>query len=287
MMSQATTYDVLLTGQLNADREQVVAELAKLFKKTIEQVELLLAKAPVVIKKQQEAEKAQQYQNRLQAIGAVVELKENKVPLHEQWSLESTETEHKRTGRAEFASRDVEPESASSVVPSPVPSAGAPDADSDDIYATPASSEAESKLDSTQTTFMSATQVYFSFKGRINRQTYWLMYVLPMLAVIALLIALFAFADTMVAIVIGVILIVPYLWISFAVIIKRLHDVNLSGWWYGGIVLASFPVGMLSVFAPSLAVLDILLNLANFAIFILNGFIAGTKGENRYGYPQE
>ncbi|WMS85851.1 DUF805 domain-containing protein [Pleionea litopenaei] len=284
-MSQATTYDVLLTGQLNADREQVVAELAKLFKKTVEQVEQLLEKAPVVIKKQQEADKAHLYQKRLQAIGAVVELKENKVPLHEQWSLESTETEHKRTGRAEFASRDVEPESASSVVPSPVPSAGAPEA-SEDVYATPASSEVQRDYSSGLTMKMSLGAIYFSFKGRINRKTFWLLYVLPMLLA-GVIIGVVTFFNIFAGVILAAIGAIPYIWISFAVAFKRLHDVNMSGWWYGGLSLASFAFGAISAFNPTFASFQFLFSIAGFAIFIINGFIAGTQGENRYGYPQE
>lgn len=46
--------------------------------------------------------------------------------------------------------------------------------------------------------------------------------------------------------------------------VKRLHDIDKSGWW------------MLLLFVPIVGAL---------ALFVMNGFIAGTPHANRFGEP--
>ena len=108
---------------------------------------------------------------------------------------------------------------------------------------------------------MPISQLLFSFKGRINRQSYWL-FTLTMAAVI-LLPAFFYFgidtetADTYVNAASLVLL-----WPALAVQAKRWHDRDKSAWW----VLINFiPV------------------IGFFWSIIENGFLQGTLGPNRFG----
>ncbi|MBY4865601.1 DUF805 domain-containing protein [Burkholderia anthina] len=54
------------------------------------------------------------------------------------------------------------------------------------------------------------------------------------------------------------------IWSSIAVGVKRLHDIDKSGWW------------MLLIFVPIVGAI---------ALFVMNGFIAGTPHANRFGEP--
>ena len=109
---------------------------------------------------------------------------------------------------------------------------------------------------------MDILQIMFSFRGRINRKIFWL-------ATIALAIG-FAIADLMTAsandstVGIGLIVILVLLWPSLAVQTKRWHDRDKSGWWN------------LICFVPLIGSVWALIEL---------GFLAGTPGENCYGFP--
>jgi uncharacterized membrane protein YhaH (DUF805 family) len=63
---------------------------------------------------------------------------------------------------------------------------------------------------------------YLQFEGRASRSEYWWFFLFTVLAVIA--------ADILgqnVAAIVGLVLMLPHL----AVEVRRLHDVNKSGWW--------------------------------------------------------
>ncbi|WP_175777685.1 DUF805 domain-containing protein [Burkholderia anthina] len=107
----------------------------------------------------------------------------------------------------------------------------------------------------------------FSFEGRIGRLPWWI-YALAYAALSALfdakprgssaedlplLVLLVLFAIAVVSI-----------WSSIAVGVKRLHDIDKSGWW------------MLLIFVPIVGAI---------ALFVMNGFIAGTPHANRFGEP--
>ena len=106
----------------------------------------------------------------------------------------------------------------------------------------------------------------FSFRGRLSRLQWWLFTLFtsipaslcdktwdgvddaPWLAVLALI----AFT-------------VAVAWAWMAVSIKRLHDIDKSGWW------------LLLIFIPFLGAL---------ALLILHGFVRGTPWLNRYDPPK-
>ncbi|MGN7981379.1 DUF805 domain-containing protein [Burkholderia sp. 22313] len=114
---------------------------------------------------------------------------------------------------------------------------------------------------------MNLKWLLFSFEGRIGRLPWWIYAVayavlsaifdagsrgssgddLPLLAMLVL----FAIA-------------VVSVWASIAVGVKRLHDIDKSGWW------------MLLIFVPIVGAI---------ALFVMNGFIAGTPHANRFGAP--
>lgn len=106
---------------------------------------------------------------------------------------------------------------------------------------------------------MSIFQVLFSFEGRIPRSTFWLIYVLPFMAINTIMMILDYRLKT-----IGVfsgIFAIASLYPSLAVYVKRCHDRGRSGWF---VLLLCIPI----------------LNLWP-AIEI--ALLRGTKGSNQYG----
>ncbi len=107
----------------------------------------------------------------------------------------------------------------------------------------------------------------FSFEGRIGRLPWWI-YALAY----ALLCAFFDAGSRgsstddlpLLVVLVGVVIAVIAVWSSIAVGVKRLHDIDKSGWW------------MLLLFVPIIGSL---------ALFVMNGFIAGTPQANRFGEP--
>lgn len=156
---------------------------------------------------------------------------------------------------------------------------------------------------------MSALRAWFSFKGRIGRQRWWIYYFLiplvlsllltPILALV-LGVAFFAniafiarggqerlnisFIDPLWSdwIWFGLALFLcylPFIWVYTAGSIKRCHDLGLS-WWWGvilGILLSGF---LLSEFLPWLWYIDLIAYLTSFVVL---GCLRGTPGPNRFG----
>ncbi|NTX22464.1 DUF805 domain-containing protein [Burkholderia cepacia] len=107
----------------------------------------------------------------------------------------------------------------------------------------------------------------FSFEGRIGRLPWWIY------ALVSALLSVFFDADShrspdddlpLLAMLVLIVVAVVAAWSSIAVGVKRLHDIDKSGWW------------MLLVFVPIVGAL---------ALFVMNGFIAGTPHANRFGEP--
>jgi uncharacterized membrane protein YhaH (DUF805 family) len=101
----------------------------------------------------------------------------------------------------------------------------------------------------------------FSFQGRVGRQQFWLTS-LALIAVVVVLEFLVRGARGSPVALMFLVLMVPLVWISLAVGIKRWHDRDKSGWW-------------------------ILINLLPFIggiwALVENGFLKGTSGQNRFG----
>ncbi|WP_156841067.1 DUF805 domain-containing protein [Novosphingobium aquimarinum] len=58
---------------------------------------------------------------------------------------------------------------------------------------------------------------------------------------------------------------------SIAVTVRRLHDRDLSGWWYGGLIIASF-----------IPFVNLLAGIGGIVLFVFL-LLPGTPGPNRYG----
>jgi len=119
----------------------------------------------------------------------------------------------------------------------------------------------------TSTGKKSLGEILFSFEGRICRTEYWTKAfpILFIYSVIVNVIMLLEIEETGAPGPISIILSIISLWPALAVIIKRLHDRNRSGWF----------------------LLTILIPIANaiFGIWIIIEvwFLKGTEGENRFG----
>lgn len=114
---------------------------------------------------------------------------------------------------------------------------------------------------------------YLSLNGRVSLGQYWLRYMLPVIA-IGLVLGVVMGATGMVnmenydpanpysAIPLPMMLFwLLLLWPSIAITVKRLHDIGWTGW---------------------LALLS-LVPIAGFVIVVVNWFIPGNQGENKYG----
>ena len=99
---------------------------------------------------------------------------------------------------------------------------------------------------------------YANFSGRISRRQYWMFSLYSMLISIVfnIVIAILPFLAVL-SLIYSLALLAP----SFSLIIRRLHDVNLSGWF------------LLIVFVPILGALSLLFLLC----------MPSDKGENKFG----
>lgn len=102
--------------------------------------------------------------------------------------------------------------------------------------------------------------LYFSLKGRLNRNGFWFLYILPAIAIG--LTAYWAASALDANEIVEPIVAFGLLWPSIAIQVKRWHDIDMSGWW-------------------------VLINLVPFigtlGALIANGFVSGTTNENRFG----
>lgn len=118
--------------------------------------------------------------------------------------------------------------------------------------------------------FKKVLWIIWSYKGRINRKTFWISYVLMFLVISffrevdqGILIHLMPeFPMAFFRVILAGLVCYPLIPITF----KRLHDTNSSGWSF---FLCIVPV------------------IGQVYTLIQCGFIPGTKGKNRYGTPPE
>jgi uncharacterized membrane protein YhaH (DUF805 family) len=133
---------------------------------------------------------------------------------------------------------------------------------------------------------------YISFQGRLNRKPYWLMsLVLVGIGIVAfIVIGMFA-AMLTVFWVLGVPLLIAFLWASMSIAARRLHDRNKSAWWlllYQGLpMLLSLLRSLLELSGPASTGPANLLGLISFAItmwvLVDLGIMKGKPGPNRFG----
>lgn len=118
--------------------------------------------------------------------------------------------------------------------------------------------------------------LFFSFKGRINRAKFWLGNVALMIVYIILMVISGASMSAVTVSpqgeiqgggfgVVGIVVMIVYIamiWPSLAIGVKRWHDRDKSGWW------------VLIAFVPIIGGLWYLIEC---------GFLEGTKGPNKFG----
>ena len=146
---------------------------------------------------------------------------------------------------------------------------------------------------------MSLTTLLFGFAGRINRAKYWLaslIYVVASIAFTIIAVMLIGGADlsNLLSIAgaglsvwaLGLVFLAGIVWSSLAVIVKRLHDRDKSGWWVLVFWFGPSCLGGLQATAPPGATATAL-GLASIAVtiwaFVELGCLRGTAGPNRYG----
>jgi len=100
---------------------------------------------------------------------------------------------------------------------------------------------------------------FFSYDGRVDRITYWISQVV---FYVLLFVFLLFMPDSGNDFNLSLLLLIIPFWFSFVITIKRLHDIDCSGWW------------VLINFIPYLGPI---------IMFIVLGFISGTDGSNRFG----
>jgi uncharacterized membrane protein YhaH (DUF805 family) len=155
-------------------------------------------------------------------------------------------------------------------------------------------------------------QFYFTSSGRISRSQYWLRFMLPYVAVVLVLEFIAAVSDkeSNTYVTVNAIMSIFYLvvlWPSIALLVKRIHDRDKSGWmilililpamafsfmlfaWMGAAfysqaqgesVSFSGTLGILGVVAIVLGVIVLAINIWFFVEF---GCLRGTIGANRFG----
>jgi uncharacterized membrane protein YhaH (DUF805 family) len=123
----------------------------------------------------------------------------------------------------------------------------------------------------------------FSFSGRIDRAMYWLGIVMAFWIGALGMMSSRLMPNVSASLIIALALMPAYLVIALAVAVKRLHDLDVSGWWAFGFLIAWYlTVGIfeLAQKPPSIgAAISALL----FAGVIWLGSAKGLQSENRFG----
>jgi len=125
----------------------------------------------------------------------------------------------------------------------------------------------------------SLTTKYFQFSGRASRKEYWTIYLLVSLACYIVFFIIKNHDILGLRIVCLSVFILFFIGIpSISVTVRRLHDINFSGWWFLTIIF--FEVWGNDFFNNSMK---------GFVITIIPGiivgFIKGTPTTNKYGEP--
>lgn len=107
------------------------------------------------------------------------------------------------------------------------------------------------------------TNKLFSFKGRANRKEYIIFYIFECMIFTPFLILEKNNGITPLLIIILVICVLVHVFAHTSLLVRRLHDLNFSGWWF----LLSL------IFSP--------------VVFLILCFIKGNKDNNKYGKPQK
>ena len=127
----------------------------------------------------------------------------------------------------------------------------------------------------------------FGFRGRIGRTMYWLGALLFAVDWLILWIAFFTLPAGFLGASVGFVGVIVGFWLVFAIVIKRLHDRDKSGWFTLLYLLVPGVLQAISEKAGRTQPLAIIVYVAGLALAIWAavelGFLCGTVGPNRYG----
>jgi len=131
---------------------------------------------------------------------------------------------------------------------------------------------------------MNLWALLFSFRGRLNRGPYWLALIAAGLVSLVFSVVSFVIIGKSAIVVLSVLAFVPGIWISLALMIKRLHDRDKSAWW---LLLFYLVPPVLQVIGQLLGSARLILDpiaggISIWAIIEL-GFLRGTDGPNKFG----
>ncbi|MFI0488808.1 MAG: DUF805 domain-containing protein [Yersinia sp. (in: enterobacteria)] len=134
---------------------------------------------------------------------------------------------------------------------------------------------------------MTIQQWCFSFKGRIRRRDFWIWIGLWL---VAMLVIFTLAGKNFLPIQAAAFAIVFLLWPTAAVVVKRLHDRNKTGWWALLVVLAwMLMAGNWQMLAPvwQWGIGRFIPTLIIIMMFIDCGVFVGSEGDNRFGAEAE
>jgi len=158
---------------------------------------------------------------------------------------------------------------------------------------------------------MTYKQLLFSFKGRIDRKTYWKVLVLTnicfFILIIGLLYIYMIYADKghyeeeyvisnlesgLLISIVGILVLLTAIrfFINYAIGIKRLHDFNFSGWWQILFMVAPLIFIILETiifWIDFWRLFFVIIPIPDFTkiCFLIFGCIPTKEGENKYGSP--
>jgi uncharacterized membrane protein YhaH (DUF805 family) len=120
-------------------------------------------------------------------------------------------------------------------------------------------------------------RIYISLQSRTGRLFYNVLFVLPSM-VVGMVIGFLVTAGSESSLIIVVAWLLMIIWPATAITVKRLHDINLSGWWLLGVLGLTTGISILPGTLPKMAAQLV-------ALAIAVGLMSwpGTNGPNRFG----
>jgi uncharacterized membrane protein YhaH (DUF805 family) len=136
---------------------------------------------------------------------------------------------------------------------------------------------------------MTITQAGFSFFGRVGRLGY-LGYALLFGLLFGVILGISAIMlvnaknhgfklDEVLALIFVMVSLTLIIWSALALQVKRMHDINLSGYYVAGLLAVAAIIGACKTVYPDARYVGYVVNLAS-TIFLF--FVPGTRGRNKY-----